>query len=141
MEQSYYSLFTKIIEANTIREIYDIFKVSVSTYWQTHYNFDKESAKKRKALTPSFIDLVIINTIVPFRFAYAKSLGKETSEDLLELLKELSPEKNSIIEKFKHFKTPVTSAYDTQALLQLKNEYCNHKKCMQCGIGLELLKN
>ena len=135
------NLFTKIIEANTIREIYDIFKVSVSTYWQTHYNFDKESAKKRKALTPSFIDLVIINTIVPFRFAYAKSLGKETSEDLLELLKELSPEKNSIIEKFKHFKTPVTSAYDTQALLQLKNEYCNHKKCMQCGIGLELLKN
>ncbi|OIQ21054.1 MAG: hypothetical protein BM557_04675 [Flavobacterium sp. MedPE-SWcel] len=135
------NLFSKIIEANTVKDIYDIFKVSVSTYWQTHYNFDKESTKKRKALTPSFIDLVIINTIVPFRFAYAKSLGKETSEDLLELLQQLSPEKNSIIEKFKHFKVPVTSAYDTQALLQLKNEYCNHKKCMQCGIGLELLKN
>ena len=134
------NLFSKIITSNTIEDIYSIFSVTVSPYWQTHYTFDKESPKKRKALTKSFIDLVIINTIVPFRFAYAKSKGEETGEELLELLRQLSPEKNSIIDKFQQFKMPVISAYDTQALLQLKNEYCNHKRCMQCGIGLEVLK-
>ncbi len=134
------NLFSKIIASNSIEDIYKIFLVTVSPYWQTHYTFDKESPKKRKALTKSFIDLVIINTIIPFRFAYAKSRGEETSEELLQLLQQLPPEKNSIIEKFKQFKMPVSSAYDTQALLQLKNEYCNNKRCMQCSIGLELLK-
>ena len=134
------NLFSKIIASNSIEDIYKIFSVTVSPYWQTHYTFDKESPKKRKALTKSFIDLVIINTIIPFRFAYAKSRGEETSEELLQLLQQLPPEKNSIIEKFKQFKMPVNSAYDTQALLQLKNEYCNNKRCMQCSIGLELLK-
>ena len=134
------NLFSKIITSNNIEDIYDIFSVSVSPYWETHYRFDKESPKKRKALAKSFINLVIINTIIPFRFAYAKSRGEETSEELLQLLQQLAPEKNSIIEKFQQFKMPVVSAYDTQALLQLKNEYCNNKRCMQCGIGLELLK-
>ncbi|AXG72849.1 DUF2851 family protein [Flavobacterium arcticum] len=134
------NLFSKIITLNTVEDIYKIFSITVSSYWQTHYTFDKESSKKRKALTKSFIDLLIINTVIPFRFAYAKSRGEETSEELLQLLQQLPPEKNSIIEKFKHYKIPVTSAYDTQALLQLKNEYCNNKRCMQCSIGLELLK-
>lgn len=134
------NLFSKIITADTIAKIYDVLIIAVSRYWQTHYQFDKESPKKRKALTKSFINLIIINTIIPFRFAYAKSTGKEITDELLQLLQQLSPEKNAVIEKFKQYKMPVNSAYDTQALLQLKNEYCNNKRCMQCGIGTELLK-
>ncbi|QYJ68454.1 DUF2851 family protein [Flavobacterium litorale] len=134
------NVFSKIINCKSVEAIYNLFAVAVSPYWETHYTFDKESPKKRKALTTSFINLIIINTIIPFKFAYAKSLGKEISEELLTLLKALSPEKNTIIDKFKQLKVPVASAYDSQALLQLKNEYCNHKRCMQCGIGLEILK-
>lgn len=134
------NLFSKIISAATLQDIYAVFKVGATPYWQTHYRFDKESAKKTKALSASFIDLLIINTIVPFRFAYGKSTGKENSEELLSLLQELAPEKNTIIDKFKHFKVATASAYDTQSLLQLKNEYCNNKRCLQCALGLELLK-
>ena len=64
-------------------------KISTSDYWQNHYQFDKESPKKKKKLSKSFIDLIIINTIIPLQFAYAKSQGKEISEDLIQLLNEV----------------------------------------------------
>lgn len=134
------NLFSKIITAKTLQEIRSVFNVKASEYWQTHYQFDKESPRKQKGLSASFIELIIINTIIPFRFAYAKSTGQEPGEELIELLKQLAPEKNSIIDKFRFFKTPVNSAYDSQSLLQLKNEYCNNKRCTQCAIGLQLLK-
>lgn len=135
------NLFSKIIEANSIAEIYKIFNLSVSEYWKTHYNFDKVSSKKEKSLSKSFIDLVIINTIIPVRFAYARAQGKEISETLTDLLSNIPSEKNSIIEKFTTFGIKSKNAFQSQSLLELKNEYCNHKKCMQCAIGLELLKN
>ncbi len=135
------NLFSKIIEANSIEEIYKIFNLSVSDYWKTHYNFDKASSKKEKSLSKSFIDLVIINTIIPVRFAYANAQGKEVSETLTDLLSNIPSEKNSIIEKFSTFGIKSKNAFQSQSLLELKNEYCNHKKCLQCAIGLELLKN
>jgi len=115
--------------------------VPVSKYWLTHYQFDKVSPKKRKRLSQSFIDLLIINTIVPLQFAYAKSLGKEITETLLELMQTIVPEKNSIIEKFANFGVKAQNAFETQSLLQLKNDYCNQKQCLQCAIGIQLLKS
>ncbi|KOS07888.1 hypothetical protein AM493_18850 [Flavobacterium akiainvivens] len=134
------NLFSKVIETSDLKAVYDVFDVQAAPYWATHYRFDKESPKKRKALSKSFMDLLIINTIVPFKFAYAKATGKEITEELLALMQLLAPENNTVMDKFKHFKMPVENAYDSQALLQLKNEYCNHKRCMQCAIGLEILK-
>lgn len=138
---NHHNLFSKIIANNSVQSIYEIFKVSVSNYWQTHYTFDKESPKKKKALSKSFIDLIIINTIIPFQFAYAKCLGKEVSESLLTLIKEVAPENNAIIQKFNSFGIKSKNAFETQSLLQLKNEYCNKSKCLECAIGIELLKN
>ena len=135
------SLFSKVIAAKTIQEIYDFFDVSVSEYWQRHYNFDKTSPKKLKSLSKSFVDLLIINTIIPFRFAYEKGLGKETSEENISFLEQISSEKNNIVDKFKSVGIISTNAFETQSLLQLKNEYCNKSKCLQCAIGIELLKN
>lgn len=134
------NLFSKIITATTLEELYSIFNVQASVYWQTHYRFDKESPKKRKPLSHSFIDLLIINTVIPFKFAYGRSTGKDNSEELVALMQQLAPEKNAVIDKFKTFKMATQSAYDSQSLLQLKNEYCNHKRCLQCALGLELLK-
>ncbi|WP_395056629.1 DUF2851 family protein [Flavobacterium sp.] len=135
------NLFSKIISAKNIVELYEIFGVSVSEYWQTHYNFDKISPKKTKSLSKSFIDLLIINTIIPFRFAYEKSLGKETSEENIQFLEQITSEKNTIIDKFKVIGITSKNAFESQSLLQLKNEYCNKSKCLQCVVGLELLKN
>ena len=135
------NLFSKIIEAKSVDVIYQLFDVAVSPYWKTHYTFEKTSPKKEKFLTPSFINLIIINTIVPIKFAYTKSQGKDDSEQWIGLLTQLKPEKNSVIEKFAFFKIEAENAFQSQALLQLKNEYCDAKRCLQCAVGLELLKN
>lgn len=135
------NLFSKIMIANTLAEIHTLFSVQLSPYWHNHYRFDKESVNKRKNLSPSFINLLIINTIVPIKFAYAHSLGKDNTETLITLLQDIDAEKNTVIDKFRYYKVDVASAYDSQALLQLKNEYCNHHRCLQCAIGLGLLKS
>jgi hypothetical protein len=134
------NLFTKVIAAKTMKEMYGLFEITISGYWQSHYQLDKESPKKRKQFSKSFIDLLVINTIVPIQFAYAKSQGKEISEAVLALLGEITAEKNAVIEKFALFGLKAKNAFETQALLQLKNEYCNRGKCLQCGIGIQLLK-
>jgi len=135
------NLFSNIIKLNSASAIYRFFEISASPYWLNHYQFDKESPKKKKLLSKSFIDLVIINTILPIQFAYAQSLGKENSEDLVQLLLAISPEKNGVIDKFKSFGITAKNAFETQSLLQLKNEYCAKSKCLECAIGVDLMQN
>ncbi|KIQ22826.1 hypothetical protein RT99_07005 [Flavobacterium sp. MEB061] len=135
------NLFSKIIALKSVKSIYELLNVSASLYWQNHYQFDKESPKKSKPLSKSFIDLLIINTIIPIQFAYSNIMGESFSEDLIALLNEVSPEKNSIVEKFESFGISSKNAFDTQTLIQLKNEYCNQKACLRCAVGMELLRN
>jgi hypothetical protein len=135
------NLFSKVIELKSIESIYKLLNSSAGLYWQNHYQFDKESPKKKKILSNSFIDLLVINTIIPLQFAYSKSRGESVSEDLITVLDEISPEKNSIIEKFKSFGIKSVNAFDTQSLLQLKKEYCDVNGCLKCAVGMELLKN
>ena len=134
------NLFSTISTSNSLATIYKTFEVAVSAYWQTHYQFDKESPKKLKKLSQSFVDLIVINTIIPLQFAYAKSQGKENSEDLIQLLNEVAPEKNAIMDKFSSFGIQPKNAFESQSLLQLKNEYCNKSRCLECAVGMELLK-
>ena len=134
------NLFSKVIVAKTVKELHQLFEITISDYWQTHYQFDRESPKKKSPFSKSFINLLVINTIVPIQFAYAKSQGKEASESLLNLLREITAEKNVIIEKFANFGIKAKNAFETQSLLQLKNEYCNQSKCLQCAVGIQLLK-
>ena len=139
----YYSqqnLFSKISTVKSLKNIYDVFNISAVRYWQNHYQFDKESPKKKKQLSKSFIDLVIVNTVIPLQFAFGKSQGKEISEDLIQLLDEVASEKNAILDKFSSFGIKSKNAFESQSLLQLKNEYCNKSRCLECAIGMELLK-
>ncbi len=135
------NLFSRVVAISDVKQLYLLFDISVSEYWKTHYQFDKESPKKAKSLSKSFIDLLLINTIIPIQFAYAKSLGKEISEDLITSLSQINPENNSIIDKFNSFGIKSINAFDSQSLLQLKNEYCNKSRCLECAIGIDLMKN
>lgn len=136
-----HNLFSKIMSCSTISKIYDLFKVEVSNYWETHYNFDKISVLKKKKMAYSFIDLILINTIIPVRFAYEQSLQKESSQEIIDLIEAIQPEKNIVINKFSAIGVVAKNAFETQSLLQLKKEYCEAKKCLQCAVGVHLLKN
>ncbi len=137
---SHQNLFSKLTTYKSAKEIYELFDVGTSNYWDNHYNFDKESPRKIKRISKAFKNLLLINTLVPLRFAYSKSQGLEIEEDLILMLNEIAPEKNIIIDKFKTFGVEVSNALETQSLLQLKNEYCNYGKCLDCAVGMELLK-
>lgn len=135
-------LFSKIIETVEFLALKKLLDVNVSEYWLTHYTFDKLSVSKKKHLGEEAVNNIIINTIVPFLFVYGKQKKEEKYvERALQFLENTQGESNAIIEKWKALKLPVKTAHSTQALLQLKNEYCNHKKCLSCSIGNYLLKN
>lgn len=135
----YQNLFSKLIDVNKKEAIYKLFNVEVASFWKSHYTFEKESKKSPKKLTKSFIDLLLINTIIPLRFVYEKSRGEINEENLLKLIQEIKPEKNSIISKFSELKIKAQNAFESQAMLQLKNKFCDDKKCLQCVIGNSLL--
>jgi len=135
------NLFSKIIDLKSVNAVYNLLNVSASSYWQNHYQFDKESPKKSKTLSKSFIDLLIINTIVPLQFAYSNIMGESIAEDLIDFMNEVTSEKNAIIDKFNSFEIKSKTAFESQTLLELKNEYCERKACLKCAIGIELLKN
>ncbi|HEY0091308.1 MAG TPA: DUF2851 family protein [Flavobacterium sp.] len=134
------NLFSKIIEINRVSEFYKLLNFGVSEYWQTHYQFDRISTQKNKKLSTSFIDLLIVNTFIPIKFSYAESQNKDIADQLIELMGSLKPEKNGIIEKFQLFGVPSQNAFESQSLIQLKNEYCNYRRCLDCAIGASVMK-
>ena len=134
------NLFSKIIAANTLNEFYTFFTVETSTFWETHYTFNKASKASKKKVTKAFVDLLLINTIIPIKFSYAKQLGKTIDEEIIRMLQQITSEKNSIVDKFNGLKKVSHSALESQALLQLKNEYCDKNKCLKCVVGNSLLK-
>ncbi len=133
-------LFSKIMSVSTIADYYDLFNIGVSKYWQTHFQFDREVKFSSKKLSKSFIDLLILNTIVPLRFAYAIERGDDINELLLNVLQNITAEENSVTAKFESVKIKAKNALESQALLQLKNDYCMRGRCLECAIGVELLK-
>ena len=135
------NLFSKIIAAKSVDEVRKLLIVSANPYWQNHYQFDKESSRKPKVLSRAFIDLLIINTIIPLQFAYAATRDESIAEELISFMNQVAPESNAIISKFEFFGVKAENAFETQALLELKKEYCNQKACLRCALGIELLKN
>lgn len=113
----------------------DFFTVEMSEYWKTHYNFDKPSKKSPKQISKGFLELLLINVVIPVLFLHAKYKGEDNSH-LLDLMYEISQEKNSVISKFNQLGLKTTSALQTQALLRLKKEYCDKERCAECAVGV-----
>lgn len=134
-------LFSKILAAQNVEEIENMFEVRLSNYWQTHYVFDKASAKRAKTLGQTAIHLLVINTIAPFLFVYGKLKAEPGLCDrALRLLESVPPESNSIVENWQRLGMEPVSAGQTQALLQLKNEYCDKRQCLRCAVGGEVMR-
>lgn len=132
-------LFSSVQKASTLEEYYSLFNVEVDEYWKTRFNFGKISKSSSKKITKSFIDLLVINIILPLKYHYLKSLGKLKEGALIDLISSIRPEKNSILTKFSECKIKPENALESQGLLQLKNNYCASKRCLDCAIGNHIL--
>lgn len=137
---SSHGLFSKIIGCEDIGRIRLMFHVNASEYWQTHYSFGLASPKKSKYLGDSSLDIILINTVAPLLFIYGKSIDNEMlCERALQFMEMIRPEHNSITKRFEKLGVPLNNAGDSQAIIQLKREYCELRKCLFCRIGHRLL--
>lgn len=135
------NLFSKIIEIDQKEDFYKLFNVEVLDFWKNHFTFETTSTKSSKKLTKSFVDLLLINTIIPLKFVYLQTKTDFDEETILRLIQQITPEKNSIIEAFENVKISAKNAMESQALIELKNNYCTKKRCLQCAIGIKLIRN
>lgn len=134
-------ILKRVLEAKTLLDFYALFDVKASLFWDTHYVFDKESKKTVKRLSKNFVDLLLLNAIIPFLYVYHKQKRTDFSEELFSLVRSLKPEKNTIITNFKNLGFEVEDALDSQAMLQLKKQYCNRQQCLSCLIGKAIVYN
>ena len=135
-------LFSKIIETKKVDQIKKFFDVETTEYWQTHYNFGKESKKKIKKIGNQSIDVILINSVALFLFAYGEENNLEQFKNrALELLESIKSEKNNIIEKWGGVGVQIQNSFESQAQIELYNEFCKKGKCIDCSIGAKIIVN
>ncbi|KAA2215410.1 DUF2851 family protein [Chryseobacterium sediminis] len=134
------NLFSKIMEAGNADQLYDIFKpVKASEYWDFHFNFGSISKVQPKTLSRDFIDLLILNTVLPLKYTYHRYHHEEITDEVIELYRTVSPEKNTIITSWKKLGLEIANALESQSLIYHYKNYCEEKSCLQCSIGSKLL--
>lgn len=136
------SLFSKIIDACSITEIQKLFQIKASEFWSTHYTFEKVSEKKEKRFGSNSVNNVIINTVVPFTFLYGQFKDDQKLKDkAISFLEDLKAENNNITRMWNSEGIKITNAFLSQAVIQQTKNYCQKRKCLDCGIGSEILKH
>ncbi len=135
-------LFSKILEAANCLEINQLFSVTANDYWHYHYRFDEGSDYKPKKLGLNMISNIIINTAAPMVFAYGlHHKNEDYKTKALRWLDEVPAETNVITTGFKNLTITIKSAFDSQSLIELKTQYCEGKRCLQCAVGNSILKS
>ncbi|HON18014.1 MAG TPA: DUF2851 family protein [Salinivirgaceae bacterium] len=130
-----------IIESADLTSVRSLFEINPSDYWQEHYHFGKKSKRKFGGLGNASLDIILINTVVPFLFFYGLQHNNQSLKNkALQWLEAIVPEKNSIIEHWQDLGAEISNARQSQGYLQLKNEYCSKQRCLDCQIGSLIIR-
>jgi hypothetical protein len=132
---------SQLLECKDVKAAGELLRTTVTPYWETHYGFGTTSDKNGKRLSPFSLNLLAINTVVPMLFAYGRHLQDDRLCDrALDFLQQLKAESNHIVRLWQECGLQVDNAGDSQALIQLKNAYCDRRDCLRCRIGYEFLR-
>jgi hypothetical protein len=133
-------LLVKVVEAQSVNELKDLLIHPLLDYWENHYSFSKSTKTISKNLGTESAHTIIINTIIPFLFIFGRQMGKtDLEERSVQFLEALPAENNTIIRNWIKCGLKPKNAFDSQALLHLKSNYCDKKRCMDCRIGIKLI--
>ena len=137
------NLFSKLIFAKNIEEIYSLFeKIKASEFWNNHFNFGKISPiEGEKFLTKDFVDLILVNAVLPLKYTYHKNSDENIIDEILDFYRKIAAEKNTIVTGWINLKVKVENALQSQAILYHHKHYCEKKNCLNCGIGFQLLQS
>ena len=135
-----FNLMSRIIDAPDEKALREIFQVNLTGYWANHFSFGKPSDSESRALGNRSIDIVLINTVAPLFYARSEVLhDSRLADKAVSLLQDLKPETCSIVGQFTFAGIKCPDALTSQALIQLRREYCEKRKCLYCRIGHRLL--
>ena len=135
------SLFGDLLYIHDFTAIKERFAYPASEYWNTHYTFDNEKSNQPKRIGATTVENILINTIIPFKFLYGqRKQDHNLIQKSLQLLETIKPEKNSITKDWQALGIPIEHAFDSQALIYLRKQYCAHFRCLHCQVGVGLLK-
>lgn len=135
-------LFSKILETENIKEVRQWLNCTANDFWHYHYHFHLCSSFKKKTLGSFMAASIIINTVVPLLFAFGLYHANERQKTkAISWLEQIKSENNSILAGFARLSIKSKTAFDSQALIELKNEYCTKKRCLECSVGNAILKN
>ena len=135
-----FRMMNRILEAEGEKEMRALFEMELSGYWTKHYTFGKPNERATSTLSRSSTDIILINTVAPLLYAYGELTGNyEMTDKAIKLLEDLRAESNSIVSHFVAYGIDCPDALTSQALVQLKREYCDARKCIYCKIGHHLL--
>jgi hypothetical protein len=133
-------LFSRVLEGTDIQHIKSLFEVSASEYWNEHFVFGKKSRKSIKNIGSQAADILLINAVIPSLFVYGLSRdSSDITERALFFLENIAAEENIVIAEWKNAGIIPDSAFYSQALIQLRNEYCKKRKCLNCRIGTKII--
>lgn len=133
-------LFSRVLETENIEQMYKLFEATASDYWNEHYLFGKKSKGIQKKTGTQAADILLVNAVIPAIFVYGKLSGKNRiCEKAISFLEEIPPERNSIIDDWKQCGLEAASAFETQALIQLREKYCRKRRCISCRIGCKII--
>jgi len=133
-------IFSRILDAKNLKSLEKLFEARASEYWDTHYRFGLDSSKRSKKMGKSTQTGIIINAVIPFLFVYGRIHSKHELEDRsFKFLTQLKAENNFISRGFSEAGKKPLNSLESQAMIQLKQNYCNFKKCLHCQIGLSII--
>ena len=132
---------SELLECESVEAVKHLLSTHVTPYWETHYVFGSESTKNAKHLSQASLNLLTINTAIPILFAVGRHRQKEALCDrAFDFLEQLKAEQNHIVRMWADCGLEAKTAGDSQALIQLKREYCDRKECLRCRFGYEYLR-
>lgn len=134
-------LFDNIIKCRTVEDLHRVFRAEASDYWSTHHAPAASSARMTKRIGHEKANVLGINVAVPLIFTYGDYMKEEHLKDeAIDLLEKINCEQNGIVNDWKRGGVVMESAFDSQAILQLNNEYCVKGLCWKCPVGKKIIK-
>jgi len=135
------NIFSQLISSNSFSSIEKVLPVDQSAYWKNHYRFGKKAKGEVPDIGESSIQNIIINTVAPVLVAYGKYKDEQLFIDkAVELLQQLPAEQNKITRTWSALGLNVKTAFDSQSLIELYNNFCQKRQCLNCTVGISILK-
>lgn len=121
------NLLSKILDTDDLKELEGLFEITCSD---------------SKPVGKSSIDILLINTVLPYKYAYALHKNNaEKAENMMALMERIPAENNTIIRQWRVLGQKISNAADTQALLHLYQNYCQHHECINCEVGYQIFQD